>query len=83
MPSSEGRVKDATDHEYDFLRPVALMCIGLLHSQSLVYWFSSTLLGFFFMVVMSNLLSCRAAKEKINFSLDQRLPMQESFSIEV
>lgn len=35
------------------------------------------------MVVMSNLLSCRAAKEKINFSLDQRLPMQESFSIEV
>lgn len=48
MPSSEGRVKDATDHEYDFLRPVALMCIGLLHSQSLVYRFSSTLLGFFF-----------------------------------
>lgn len=79
MPPSEGHVKDATDHKYDFLRPIALMCISLPNSQSLVHWFRL----WFYTTARCNLSSCKTAKEKINFSLDRGLPLQQGFYIEV
>lgn len=78
MPRSEGHVKDATDHKYDFLRPVALMCISPPNSQSLVHWFRL----WFYITTRCNLSSCETAKEKINFSLDRSLPLQHGFYIE-
>lgn len=79
MPPSEGHVKDATDHKYDFLRPVALMCISLPNSQSLVHWFRL----WFYITARCNLSPCKTAKEKINFSLDRGLPLQQVSYIEV
>lgn len=78
MPPSEGHVKDATDPKYDFLRPVALMCSSLPNSQSLVHWFRL----WFYITARCNLSSCETAKEKINFSLNQGLPLQQGFYIE-